>query len=536
MKNDVSIVLCGEAGQGLKTVESVLTAILKQDGYNVFATKEYMSRVRGGVNTTSIRVSSGPVMAYVDKIDLLLSLNPSRTKHLESRTTKETVVIEEQNNMVATGLVCGLFDVELSILNEQVKRHFSAKAEKVVHENLEAAEKGHRKGRELVSSKRIDVDVKKDDKVKGQLLLNGADAVGLGAIAGGCNFISAYPMSPSTGVLVFLSQHARRFGIVTEQAEDEISAMNMALGAWYAGGRALVSTSGGGFALMTEGLSLAGMLELPVVIHLAQRPGPATGLPTRTEQGDLNLVLYAGHGEFPRAIFAPGDIEEAFYLTQNAFNLADKYQVPVFVLTDQYLMDSYYNVAELKTEGLKVEHCFIKTDQDYKRYAPAKNGVSPRGIPGHGEGLICVDSDEHDPEGHITEDLEQRDSLVHKRLKKLDGLIAAALEPELIGGKEYKILVVGWGTTRQMICEALERMGRKDIAFLCFSQVYPLHPKTLQYLNKAQKVIMIENNAASQFAGLIKLQTGFEIKDKINKCNGLAFSVEEIIAGLESII
>lgn len=567
MKNDVSIVLCGEAGQGLKTVESVLTKILKQDGFNVFATKEYMSRVRGGVNTTSIRVSSIPVSAYEKKIDLLIPLNKGRTKHLASRISGETVILGEKenidekceagecrivdvpytaiaeevgnkiySNIVAVGAVCGLFQVEQTIIDNYIKKHFSGKDEKIIRENIEAAKKGYVKGKDLLTSGKIKIEVKKDKKVKDQLILNGAEAIGLGAVAGGCNFISAYPMSPSTPVFVFLSQHAKEFGIISEQAEDEISAVNMTLGAWYAGARALANTSGGGFALMVEGLSLAGMLEMPIVFNVAQRPGPATGLPTRTEQGDLNFVLQAGHGEFPRVIFSPGNIEEAFYLTQKAFNIADKYQVPVFVLTDQYLMDSYYNLPELKTEGLKVEHHFIKTNKDYKRYVLNNDGISPRGIPGYGEGLVCADSDEHDEEGHITEDLELRDRIVRKRLKKNEGLTAEALGPELTGSKEYKILVVGWGTTRQAIKEALGKMKRKDIAALHFSQVYPLHPSTLEYLSKAKKVIMIENNATSQFANLIKIQAGFEIKDRINKFDGLPFSVEEIIQSLEEMM
>jgi 2-oxoglutarate ferredoxin oxidoreductase subunit alpha len=564
MEHDVSIVLCGEAGQGLKTVESVLTKILKQDGYNVFATKEYMSRVRGGVNTTSIRVGSGPVSAFAGKIDILIPLNKGRTKHLESRISAETIILGEKenidetcregeckieeiaftavaeevgnkiySNIVAVGAVCGLFKADQAIMGEYIKNRFSNKDEKIINENIEAAKRGYQKGKDLLASGKVKIEINKDKNVGSQLILNGAEAVGLGAIAGGCNFISAYPMSPSTGVFVFLSQYARKFGIVAEQTEDEICAMNMAQGAWYAGARALVSTSGGGFALMVEGLSLAGMLEMPVVVHIAQRPGPATGLPTRTEQGDLNFVLKAGHGEFPRVIFAPGNIEEAFYLTQKAFNLADKYQVPVFVMTDQYLMDSYYNLPQLKTEDLKAEHHFVKTGKDYQRYVLTQDGVSPRGIPGYGEGLVCADSDEHDPEGHITEDLEQRDSIVSKRLKKLEGLSAEALEPELIGGKGYKILIIGWGTTREMIKEALKRIGRDDISFLHFSQVYPLNPNTLQYLEKAQKVIIIENNALSQFAELIKLQTGFEIKERINKFNGLAFSIEEVVQSLE---
>jgi 2-oxoglutarate ferredoxin oxidoreductase subunit alpha len=358
----------------------------------------------------------------------------------------------------------------------------------------------------------------------------------MGAIAGGCNFIAAYPMSPSTGVLVFLAKHASQFGLIAEQAEDEIAAINMALGAWYAGARAMVSTSGGGFALMTEGVSLAGMLESPIVIHLAQRPGPATGLPTRTEQGDLELALYAGHGEFPRIILAPGRIEDAFFLTQKAFNLADKYQVPVFVLTDQYFMDSYYNMPSLDLSHARIEKHVVKTTKEYRRYELTANGISPRGIPGFGEGLVSVDSDEHDTEGHITEDLDLRTKMVDKRLTKAEVMASDAIPPELVGPKDYKTVIVGWGSTHNVINEAMQNLGRDDVAFLHFKQVYPLPKETPDFLSKAERTVIIENNATCQFGKLIKLNTGIDIENRILKYNGLSFSVKEVTEKLKGVL
>lgn len=372
--------------------------------------------------------------------------------------------------------------------------------------------------------------------IQEEILLNGAEAVSLGAISGGCNFISAYPMSPSTGVLIFLSQHAEEFNIIAEQAEDEISAINLALGAWYAGARGMVTTSGGGFALMEEGVSLAGMLELPMVIHLAQRPGPATGLPTRTEQGDLELALYSGHGEFPRIIYAPGGIQDLFYLTQRAFNLADKFQIPVFVLTDQYLMDSYYNTMEFKLTEMDIERYTRKTKKNCKRYQLTKNGISDRGIPGWGEGLVLVDSDEHDEQGRITEDLNLRTKMVDKRLKKFKEIKKDEISPELVGNKEYEVLIVGWGSTYYIVKEALENLKDNRVSFLHFKQVYPLPSETEEYLKKAKKVIVVENNATSQFSKLLKLYTGIEVKHKILKYNGEPFFVEELVGKLEKVI
>jgi 2-oxoglutarate ferredoxin oxidoreductase subunit alpha len=284
---------------------------------------------------------------------------------------------------------------------------------------------------------------------------------------------------------------------------------------------------------MTEGISLAGMQESPMVIHLAQRPGPATGLPTRTEQADLELALYAGHGEFPRIIFAPGTIRDAFSLTQRAFNLADKYQVPVFILTDQYFMDSYYNTAAPDLSGTKIEKQIVRTKKDYKRYEFTEIGVSPRGVPGFGDGLVVVDSDEHDTAGHITEDLDLRIRMVDKRLKKGELLKKENIPPELTGPKDYKNLVVCWGSTRNIAEEAVQILGRKDVALLHFKQVYPLAVQTAEYLQKAEKTIIVENNAGSQFAKLIKLQTGIDIDEKILKYNGLSFFVEELAEKLK---
>ncbi len=558
-KDDLSIVLCGRAGQGIQTVEHLLTRVFKLAGYNVFATKEYMSRIRGGTNSTQIRISSGPVRASVDRIDILVPLNQGAMRHVEKRISPQTIILAEEettsddseptgyrfvevpftktaseignkiySNVVAVGTIAGLLGIELRTVGGYVKKFFSAKSDDVMQKNVAAAEKGFNLGADLVNSAKIRIEIQSDASVDEQILLSGTEAVALGAIAGGCNFISSYPMSPSTGVLAFLAKQAKDFEIIVEQAEDEIAAMNMAIGAWYAGARAMVTTSGGGFALMTEGLSLAGMLESPMVIHLAQRPGPATGLPTRTEQADLELALYAGHGEFPRIVMAPGKTDDGFYLTQKAFGLADKYQVPVFILTDQYFVDSYYNTARLDLSEIDIEKHIIRTDVGYRRYELTANGVSPRGIPGFGQGQVVVDSDEHDEAGHITEDLDLRTEMVDKRLRKLELLQYEVVPPELVGPEDYRSLVACWGSTYNIVTEAVRNLGRDDLAILHFSQVYPLPNETSDYLKKARKTVIVENNATSQFAKLIKLHTGIDIRERILKYNGLSFCVEEL--------
>jgi 2-oxoglutarate ferredoxin oxidoreductase subunit alpha len=426
--------------------------------------------------------------------------------------------------------------VDIEHLKDCVRHFFAGKPENVVEDNARAAEAGYKAAGELNLPTDLKLSMDTDTQVKGELLLNGSEAVGMGAIAGGCNFVCSYPMSPSTPVLTFLAQHGRDFGMVVEQVEDEIAAMNMAIGAWYAGARAMVTTSGGGFALMVEGLSLAGMLESPMVIHIGQRPGPATGLPTRTEQGDLQFVLRAGHGEFPRIILTPGTLEDGFYLTQKAFNLADKYQVPVFVLTDQFYIDSYYNISGLDLSKVSVQKHVVETSKDYRRYESAEDGISPRGIPGHGEGLVVVDSDEHDEEGHITENLDLREQMVDKRLAKGYALEEEMVPPELVGPEDYRNMVVCWGSTYHAVREALERLGRSDTAMLHYRQVYPLHASTVDYLNQADRTVIVEGNATGQFADVISLHAGIDIDDGILKYNGLSFSVEELVDGLKGLI
>jgi 2-oxoglutarate/2-oxoacid ferredoxin oxidoreductase subunit alpha len=340
-------------------------------------------------------------------------------------------------------------------------------------------------------------------------------------------------MSPSTAVLTHMAAYSKRVDLVVEQVEDETGVVNMAIGASYAGARSMVTTSGGGFALMTEGISLTGMIETPLVVHLAQRPGPATGLPTRTEQGDLTHVLYAGHGAFPRIILAPKSIEDAFTLSQRAFNLADKYQVPVFILTDQYLMDTYYNVPVWSMDQLQVEKHLIETKEDYRRFQFTETGVSPRGIPGFGKGIVCVDSDEHDEGGYITEDPDMRSRMVEKRLRKGGAIENEALSPAFWGNENYETLIVGWGSTFHAISEAVAKIGRSDVAHLHFSWIYPVPGAAADYLGRAKKIIAVEGNATGQFSQLLNLATGCKM-DSILKYNGLPYSVEELVEKIGS--
>lgn len=561
---DISLVLGGAAGQGVQTVEALLVAVLKREGYNVFASKEYMSRIRGGSNSTEIRVTNKKRAAFVKRIDLLFAMDKDVLPHLESRITSETIVLGEREKVcsattcpvidipftrfanelgnpiftstVAVGVALGILKADEKIFEDYLREHFARKGEEIVKKNIEAAEKGYAFGKHLAYSEGIEVNVSKNEFVEDELLLEGMDAVGLGVLAAGCNYISSYPMSPGTGLLNFLAQHGREFGVVVDQAEDEIAAINQGIGAWYAGARAVVTTSGGGFALMVEGVSLSGMIETPIVVHIGQRPGPATGLPTRTEQADLNLVLYAGHGEFPRAIFAPGTPEEAYLVSQQAFSIADKYQIPVFILTDQYFVDSVRSVPKDVLKTLKYENHIVKTEKDYQRYAVTADGISPRGIPGYGEGLVGVDSDEHDEAAHITESAIMRVAMHEKRLRKMESIRKESLAPTQIGDVAHAdTVVVTWGSNRGVIEEALEILKRDDIAALHFHQVYPL-PEKAKKLFAKKKVIVLENNAGGQFANLLKLEYGLKISNTILKYDGDPFSVEEVVKKIKEIV
>jgi 2-oxoglutarate ferredoxin oxidoreductase subunit alpha len=550
----VNIVLAGEAGQGIQSIESLLSRILKQEGYHLFSTKEYMSRIRGGVNSTQIRVSAHKVAAYSERSDLVILLNQEGAGHLKDRITADTIVLGEKDkishpglidvpfsriaagignmlfaNTVAVGVVCGLFRADPARSEAVVAKQYASKAVDIQKGNIEALRQGYALAGELFKD-RLRVDIKKDKTGQGELIYSGSEAIALGALAAGCDYVCAYPMSPSTGVLTDLASYSKSFAIIVEQVEDEIGVINMALGAWYAGARALVTTSGGGFALMAEGFSLAGMIESPLVIHLAQRPGPATGLPTRSEQADLNLALYAGHGEFPRLILAPGTLEQGFLLTQRAFHLADKYQLPVIILTDQYYVDSYHDTSLPDFGTLPANRHIVKTSPGYRRYDLQAGPVSPRGIPGHGDGFVKVDSDEHDENGHITEDLGLRVQMVRKRMGKLELLRQEAAQPELSGEEGAETMVISWGSTFHAVEEALAGASRRDISHLHFSQVYPLPAGLEKMLNRAKKRVVIESNAGGQFAMLLERETGVHIDQKVLKYDGMPFAVEEIAA------
>jgi 2-oxoglutarate ferredoxin oxidoreductase subunit alpha len=377
-----------------------------------------------------------------------------------------------------------------------------------------------------------------DAQDKEQLFINGNEAIGLGAVIAGVKYYTAYPMSPSTGIMNYIAGKQDELGIVVEQAEDEIGAINMALGASYGGIRTMTGTSGGGLALMAETVGLAGITETPLVIAEVQRPGPATGLPTRTEQGDLQFAINISQGEFPLLVLGPRDQEDAFYQSFRAHNLADKYQIPVIILSDQFLADSAKNVDKFDLDQLEVNRHLI-SDQEaeditqYDRYKLTKDGISPRAYPGQIPGeVVLVDSDEHNQHGNIIEDAETRIEMVEKRMRKIDKLIEEDLkEPKFKGDDEIDYLLVGWGSTYGPLKEAKKLLNKDGfkVGCLSFSDLYPLPQEKLnKWSERDVEITVIENNATGQFARLITGETGIEINSNILKYDGRSFSGDEI--------
>ena len=365
--------------------------------------------------------------------------------------------------------------------------------------------------------------------------MNGSEAAGLGAILSGLKFMSAYPMSPSTGIMEYIASKQKELGIIVEQAEDEIAAINMSLGASFAGVRSMTATSGGGFALMTEGLSLSGMTETPMVIYIAQRPGPATGFPTRTEQGDLMFALYDGHGEFPRAILSPGDAEETVYSMNQAFNLADRYQIPVIILGDQNLNDSFWTVDDIDPGRFSIDRgklidSWDESKGEYKRYQLTPDGISPRLIPGSPGAVGYWDSDEHSEEGHITESASVRRQMTAKRMKKLHGLQQESPEP-LMCGEGDQVLLIGFGTTKWPVIEAVETLSRQGekISGLHIGQVYPLSAGIGQTAKGFSKIIIVEQNATGQLEKLLLTELGIKASGSIRKFEGRPMTEKYIV-------
>ncbi len=547
---DINVRICGEAGQGVQTAGNLLLDVVVAGGLHVFGTQSYMSRVRGGANSFDVRIADVELFSAREEADLMVAFTSEALEHFRSGAGANCLVISDSDQeregvlalpldaaarevggqavmvgSVTVGAILELLGYDHGAARELLKTRFAKKGEEVADRNVACLERGA----ELVESRRGSVAAPKGASGPLGRVYSGSEAVGLGGAAAGVKLVCSYPMTPSTGVFTYLAGCADRYGIVIEQAEDEISAVNMICGASYAGAPAMTTTSGGGLALMGEGLSLAGMTELPILILNSQRPGPATGLPTRTGQEDLNMAVHSGHGEFPRAVFAPGHHAQCYTLMRRALETAHRFQTPVILMIDQFLADMQKNIAALPEELKPVDRCVVLApSQDYQRYALTEDGVSPRALPGSGP-FVITDSDEHTADGHLTEDLAAHLEQQDKRLRKGRGLLEDSLDPEVYPGPAAEALLC-WGSNYGPCREAVDllRAAERDFCMIHFAQVWPLDAKRIAPLLAGRRIHVVEGNATAQLAGLLRSVGALADHSLVLRYDGLQFTGQEI--------
>ena len=567
MAVDINIMVGGEAGQGVQAAGFIIAKALARYGSSVFADQDYESRVRGGHNFFRIRAGDGDVGAISEEVDVLLALDRQSIDLHQREVSSDGVIIFDSDrmegvganeralglplermaletaknkqaaNLVAVGAAMSLLGYDSASLKSVVLDYFGAL--QIGQADADAAARGYEDAK--ASSRRgLGKQVGPAGAQK-RMLLNGNEAVALGAMAAGCKFVSAYPMTPSTTIMEYIAGKADELGVVVVQPEDEISAINMIIGASYAGVRSMTATSGGGFCLMVEGLGLAGMTETPVVVVDGQRAGPAIGLPTRTEQGDLLFALHASHGDFPRVVLAPANVEDAFWLTVKAFNLADEYQVPVIILTDQYLASSYATAERFDLSRVQIKRGQLLSEQDpskserYKRYEITASGISPRAFPLQSTALVVADSDEHNEEGHLIEDAETRTAMMLKRQHKLQGLKKEISGPRTHGPSHADITLIGWGSTLGATKEAVDTAARHGLSvnLVHFAEIWPFPSEAATLaLKGARRTFAVENNATAQFAQLLRAETGLQVSGTILKFDGRPFTPTYILEHL----
>jgi len=576
---DLTVKIGGEAGFGIQTCGLFIGKIAARSGYHAFEYSEYPSLIRGGHNVIEVRISDDKVYSQEKKTDVLICLNEETFKLHQDEIKEGGAVIFDQDkvdireaktanknisylrlpfakilkdaslslvmmNNIALGALMHILGADFEVLKGLISENFARKGEEVINKNIQAANLGYTYAKKNYPLG-YKIKIPKKPETPEKLYISGNEMVGLAAIASGCKLYCAYPMTPASTLLHYLASKSEESGMVVKHAEDEISVINMAIGASWAGVRAMVGTSGGGFALMVEGVSLAGITETPIVILMGQRPGPATGMPTWTEQGDLLFILHAGHGEFPKIVLAPGDMEEAFKLTLEAFNLADIYQTPVFLLTDKYILEGHQSIEEskIKSEKLKINRGKLLTQEelikiaDYKRYQDTDDGVSPRAIPGMKNSLHQANSYEHLEDGHTTEDARQRCLQVEKRNRKVKTFLAKdAKLPTFYGKKEAPITVISWGSMKAPILQAMKSGGEK-FNYLHFSYLFPLPEKELtKLIHSLKSILLVENNSTAQLGQLLRMVTGVEIENKLLKYSGRPIYPEEVLEKVDQLL
>jgi len=569
--NDFNWKIGGPAGFGIMSSGEMLSKTVTRGGLFMYDYIEKPSLIRGGHNTYQVYISADPVRSQRKVVNLLVALNADTvTAHKDELIKGSAVMIdsakmevdslklerrgilvydipfnqivrdiggdEVMRNTVTLGATMALIKFDFERFARVIKEQFKRKEQEVIEQNIKAARAGY----DYVSE-HFDIDAFKFElharEAEPRMLVTANDAVSLGALSAGCKFFAAYPMTPASSILHTLAKVGPQYGMVVRHAEDEISVINMVQGAASTGARVMLATSGGGFALMIEGLSLAGITETPLVAVEVMRPGPATGLPTWTEQGDLKFVISAGHGEFPKIVLAPGDAEEAFYLTKLAFNLADKIQSPVIILSDKYIGEDHISLPYFKPGKIAVDRGKLLTNAEaeefgdgYRRYEITKDGISPRAVFGQPGPTIFINSDEHDEFGFSEESAANRIAQVEKRHRKLDGARKSLPQATLYGSKKAQVTLVGWGSVKGPVLDALDSPAlKKKVNFLHFSCVEPLPLNAEKMLREAKQLVLVENNSLGQFADIIAAKTGIMIQKKILRFDGCPFYQSELV-------
>lgn len=564
-----SLKIGGMAGQGIKSAGLMFAKLATRSGYNIYDYTEYPSLIRGGHNVMQICISEEEVTSPSLRTDLLIALNQETiTKHKHeipagggiifdadkkfdfsvidkninlflipmSKIVKEAGGPELLVNTVALGSACALLGGDIKMLEVLIDEEFSDKKAEVIQMNHKAIEAGYNyvlsNFKDKIQNK---ITLRNASGIK--MILNGNEAAALGAISSGLQFASIYPMTPTTGILHVFAAYQEKYGFIYKQPEDEISAINMAIGASYAGARSMTATSGGGFCLMTEGYGLAGMTETPIVIIMGMRGAPATGLPTWSEQGDLRFVLHAHQGDFPRIVLAAGDGKEIFDMTMQAFNLAEKYQTPVVLLVDKNLCedDQSFPFFDISTYKINRGKMVMDKNPDYHRYALSDDGISPRAIPGSGKWFL-TNSDEHNTYGYDDEEAENRIEQHKKRMSKLDTCEKTDMQaPQLFGPLNADLTIVSWGSNKGSILQAIKEFPNVNYLHITWMNPFPTEAVKIT-LSSAKKILHIESNFTAQLAGLIKEKTGFEIENKFLKYDGRPFFAEEVSEKIQSML
>lgn len=565
--NDLNWKIGAEAGEGVMVTGLIFAKTCSAIGLNIFDYPEYPSRIRGGHNCYQVRVRENKPVVAEKKIDILIALNKETYElHRFELHEKSVVVIDKKEdvtnydfsrffavpmeqfaieaggkitkNNVSLGVTFALLGLPVEIILNTMHAVFRDKGEKVLEMNSKAVVLGYNYTKEHF---RFDFPFKISPVSNTpKYVVTGNEAIALGAVKAGLKLYAAYPMTPASSILHFLAPLARDYRILVKHTEDEIAAILTAIGANYAGVRAMAATSGGGFSLMAEALGMAAITETPLVIAECQRPGPSTGMPTWTEQGDLRFVMHASQGDFLRVVLTPGDVAESYHLTQLAFNLAEKYQIPVLILSDKLLSESHESVDDFASFDISVERGKIlkKVPEGYKRYdLLLGDGISYRALPPAKGGMHLANSDEHDEYGLVSEESEMRMDMQKKRFKRLASLKKEIPKPVFYGSKDAEVSFIAFGSTKNVILRAIELLESDGISCNFLHCLCPLPFNSEDYIDfviNAKRLICVENNYTGQFASVLQENLCIEIEEKLLKSDGRPFFPDEIVMFVKS--